>query len=83
MSPTKHLARAIRSARLLRGLTLAQAAELVGVHPQSWHRWEAGSQSPSALQVALIVHQLQAGAAEFVPPRKSFGPLPQPAPLVE
>lgn len=40
----------IRAARLSAGLTQQAAADLLGVHVQTWKRWEADNGNPSTMR---------------------------------
>ncbi len=44
----------IRELRRQLGLTVAAAARQVGVTRQAWHRWEAGTRSPTSAARASL-----------------------------
>jgi transcriptional regulator with XRE-family HTH domain len=47
--PPKEFAAWLKYQREARGWTLAEAAAVVGVHWNTWARWERGEMRPSAL----------------------------------
>jgi len=48
----------IRAARAAAGLTLPQAARLIGVSPRTWSHWEAGKRLPPAERDAITLERV-------------------------
>ena len=51
--------RDIKTWRKHHGLTQAEAAEIVGVHPNSWSSWENGATAPNWLENAIAGAELK------------------------
>jgi putative transcriptional regulator len=52
--------RSLKAARLAKGLSVAEIAELAGVTPAVYYKWESGDRAPlieNARQIALILER--------------------------
>jgi len=61
------LAARIRRARLKKGLSVAEAAQKLGVAPGSWYNWECGRRSPAAELIGSIARILGSSADSILP----------------
>lgn len=64
------LGKALRRIRLERGLRQSDVAGLVGVHLETYSRWEAGKFQPKARQLVDLATVLQVKEEELLHPER-------------
>ena len=74
MSPQRHIGRAIRRFRKLRGWTQPDLAQRVGCNVQTVCQWERGNRRIAFLAVCAVAQVLGVPVAEFVPPSLATQP---------
>lgn len=84
-APNKAPSNRIREVRLLKGLTLEQLAEKVGVEHQTVQRWETGERSPSDKKLAVVAKALDVRPGDLMrdADAATAKPEPDPAALTE
>ena len=50
----KHVAETVRGERLQRGLSVQEAADMMGVNASAWSRWESGASTPRPAMLRQI-----------------------------
>jgi transcriptional regulator with XRE-family HTH domain len=58
--------------RTARGLTIAQAAQEAGVHPATWHRWEARVTVPQLDTMEALRQRWELTADQWAELTRSF-----------
>ena len=67
MSPQRHIGRAIRRFRKLRGWTQPDLAQRVGCNVQTVCQWERGNRRMAFLDVCKLAEVLAVPVCQFVP----------------
>jgi transcriptional regulator with XRE-family HTH domain len=74
MRPDTGFGKRLRKMREDSGLTLAQLAQMSGLHPQTLVKFERGEREPQWSSVIALARALGVGPEEFLPPE----PPPEP-----
>ncbi len=64
----QHIAQVIQTSRLQRGWTVGQAAEMIGVDPSGWSRWETANTIPRPARLVEIGELFNLPADWATPP---------------